>query len=118
MKMKRSVLMVGAVLAVWCGLGLAVDVRKEISFPDVPGYVTLKCDFHSHTVFSDGRVWPTVRIDEAWRCGLDATAITDHIEYLKFKEDIPPNLDRPYEIIDYSIVEHDILVPAWCGDYA
>lgn len=26
--------------------------RKEISLPDIPGYITLKCDFHMHTVFS------------------------------------------------------------------
>lgn len=54
--------------------------RTEISLPDIPGYVTLKCDFHIHTVFSDGVVWPTVRVDEAWEDGLDAIAITDHIE--------------------------------------
>jgi 3',5'-nucleoside bisphosphate phosphatase len=54
--------------------------RKEILVPDIPGYITLKCDFHIHTVFSDGIVWPTVRITEAWEDGLDAIAITDHIE--------------------------------------
>lgn len=48
----------------------------------VPGYVTLKCDFHSHTVFSDGEVWPTLRVREALHDGLDALAITDHLEYL------------------------------------
>ena len=25
-----------------------------------------------HTVFSDGVVWPSVRVEEAWREGLDA----------------------------------------------
>jgi len=47
----------------------------------VPGYVTLKCDFHTHTVFSDGEVWPGFRIREAVKDGLDAVAITDHLEY-------------------------------------
>ena len=56
------------------------ETRHEIQFPDVPGYQTLKCDFHMHTVFSDGLVWPTVRVNEAWRTGLDAISITDHIE--------------------------------------
>lgn len=37
--------------------------RKEILIPDIAGYLTLKCDFHMHTVFSDGNVWPTVRVD-------------------------------------------------------
>lgn len=54
--------------------------RKEILIPDISGYITLKCDFHIHTVYSDGVVWPTVRVNEAWENGLDAIAITDHIE--------------------------------------
>lgn len=72
--------------------------RTELPFPDLPGYVTLKCDFHAHTVFSDGNVWPTVRIEEAWRQGLDAIAITDHLEYLPHGKDILTNYNRSYEI--------------------
>jgi len=72
--------------------------RTELKIPDIPGYKTLKCDFHTHTVFSDGEVWPTVRVEEAWREGLDAIAITDHIEYLPYKNDIPPQHNRSYEI--------------------
>ena len=45
------------------------SVRKTINIPNILGYQTLKCDFHTHTVFSDGVVWPTVRIDEAWQEG-------------------------------------------------
>ncbi len=55
-----------------------VDSRKEIHFPNILGYQTLKCDFHIHTIFSDGKVTPEVRINEAWREGLDVVAITDH----------------------------------------
>jgi 3',5'-nucleoside bisphosphate phosphatase len=54
--------------------------RKIVHLPDLPGYVTLKCDFHMHTVYSDGSVWPVMRLSEAYRDGLDAIAITDHIE--------------------------------------
>lgn len=43
--------------------------RNEIQVPDLDGYTTLKCDFHMHSVFSDGLVWPTVRVDEAY--GMD-----------------------------------------------
>jgi 3',5'-nucleoside bisphosphate phosphatase len=57
-----------------------LPARHEIALPDISGYQILKCDFHLHTVFSDGVVWPTVRVDEAWEDGLDAIAITDHIE--------------------------------------
>lgn len=74
------------------------QVRQDIRIPDILGYKTLKCDFHMHTVFSDGLVWPTVRVDEAWREGLDAISITDHIEYQPHKDDIPTNHNRPYDI--------------------
>lgn len=57
-----------------------VKARKEIRLPQIDGYNLLKCDFHIHTVFSDGIVWPTLRVQEAWEEGLDAIAITDHIE--------------------------------------
>ena len=56
--------------------------------PDIEGYKTLKCDFHMHTVFSDGKVWPSIRIDEALDEGLDAIAISDHLEYQPHKKNI------------------------------
>ncbi len=77
---------------------VVAQVRRELHIPDIMGYKTLKCDFHMHTVFSDGTVWPTVRVDEAWQEGLDAIALTDHIEYQPHKQDIPPNLNRSYEL--------------------
>jgi len=72
--------------------------REEIKIPDIPGYITLKCDLHMHTVFSDELVWPTVRVDEAWSEGLDAIAITDHIEFHKHEKDVSTDNDRSYEI--------------------
>lgn len=75
-----------------------VRSRAEFRLPPVPGYITLKCDFHSHTVFSDGTVWPTVRVEEAWREGYDGLAITDHIEYQPHKADIPTNHNRSHQI--------------------
>ena len=72
--------------------------RVELFFPNPPGALTLKCDFHIHTVFSDGLVWPTVRVDEAWREGLDAIAITDHVEYHPHKADVSTNLHRSYDL--------------------
>ena len=87
------------------------DERHSINIPDIPGYTTLKCDLHMHTVFSDGSVWPTVRVDEAWREGLDAIAITDHIEYQPKKSDIPTNHNRPYEIATTDAQRKNILLP-------
>lgn len=66
----------------------------KITIPDIPGYVTLKGDFHTHTVFSDGLVWPTIRIDEAVNEGIDIIAVTDHIEYRY----IAVGHNRSYEI--------------------
>jgi len=85
-------------IALFIALPLLAQVRGNIAIPDLNGYVTLKCDFHAHTVFSDGLVWPTVRIDEAYREGLDAIAITDHIEYRPYKEDVVASHNRSYEI--------------------
>ncbi|HID77044.1 MAG TPA: histidinol-phosphatase, partial [Planctomycetaceae bacterium] len=84
----------------WVCLAGGVDgqVRHELPFPAIPGYETLKCDFHMHTVFSDGSVWPPVRVDEAWRVGLDAIAVTDHIEYQPHEEDVPTRHNRSYEL--------------------
>ncbi|MEN6618474.1 MAG: histidinol-phosphatase [Rikenellaceae bacterium] len=61
----------------------AQEIRKnEFRLPDeILGFKVLKCDFHMHTIFSDGMVWPIVRVDEAVAEGLDAISITDHIEF-------------------------------------
>jgi len=72
---------------------------REITFPDVPGYQTLVCDLHQHTVFSDGSVWPDIRVQEALLDGLDAISLTDHIEYQPHKADIPhPDRNRSFEV--------------------
>jgi 3',5'-nucleoside bisphosphate phosphatase len=82
--------------------------RQEILIPDLPGYKTLKCDFHIHTVFSDGTVWPTVRVNEAWEDGLDAIAITDHIEGQPKK--LPGQKHTEYEIALASAQGADIIL--------
>ncbi len=93
----RLVLMGILILVLQASLVLG-QVRREVHVPDILGYKTLKCDFHMHTIFSDGYVWPTVRVDEAWQEGLDAIAITDHIEYRPHKQDLAADLNRSYEI--------------------
>ena len=51
-----------------------------------------------HSVFSDGSVWPDIRVEEAKKDGLDVIAITEHLEYQPWKDDIPhPNRNRSYE---------------------
>jgi hypothetical protein len=80
-------------------LGQTNPSPRAIAFPDIPGYLTLKVDLHMHTVFSDGSVWPDIRVQEAIRDGLDAIAVTDHVEYQPHKDDIPhPDRNRSHEI--------------------
>ncbi len=90
--------------------GAESQVRDNINIPDIPGYVTLKYDPHMHTVFSDGTVWPTVRVHEAWREGLDAISITDHIEYRPFRNDVVSDHNRAYEIAKPVADQMDILL--------
>jgi predicted metal-dependent phosphoesterase TrpH len=85
-------------------------VRTEMEVPDIPGYTTLKCDFHTHTVFSDGNVWPTIRVDEVWALGYDAIAITDHIEHQPHKKYIPVQHEASYEIAKPKGDTQDIIV--------
>jgi hypothetical protein len=62
-----------------------------------------------HTVFSDGLVWPTVRIQEALREGMDLIAITDHIEYTPHYKDIPVNHNRSWELAKDLAVANNLL---------
>lgn len=72
---------------------------RAIRFPDIPGYRTLKGDFHQHTVFSDGKVWPNIRVEEGIRDGLDAMSVTEHLEWQPHQADLPnPDRNRSYEI--------------------
>jgi 3',5'-nucleoside bisphosphate phosphatase len=84
--------------------------KRILNIPDLPGYVTLKCDFHMHTVFSDGSVWPTFRVDEAVRDGLDAIAISDHLEYVPKKEYIPVDYNAAWKIAESYAKEQNIML--------
>lgn len=84
---------------------------RKIAFPDVPGYVSLKCDLHIHTVFSDGSVWPDIRIQEAVKDDLDAISLTEHLEYQPHLEDIPhPDRNRSYELAKEYAKPHDLMI--------
>ena len=86
-------------------------LERSLKFPDVPGYKTLKCDFHQHTVFSDGSVWPDIRVMEALVDGLDAISLTEHLEYQPHKNDIPhPNRNRSYELAVKEAKNHNLII--------
>ncbi len=86
------------------------SVRHEIKIPDILGFKTYKCDFHMHTIFSDGVVWPEYRVIEAWEEGLDAIAITDHIENQPSKKYVGGDHNASYEIALPKAKEKDILL--------
>ena len=87
------------------------NLNRKIEFPNVDGYLTLKSDLHIHTVFSDGLVWPTIRVDEAVKDGLDVISMTEHIEYQPWKDDIPhPDRNRSYHIAKEAAKPHDLIV--------
>ena len=58
---------------------LKTERRRIVSVPDIDGYITLKGDFHLHTVFADATVSPQGRVREAWCDGLDVMAMTPHV---------------------------------------
>lgn len=84
--------------------------RRNISIPDIPGFITLKGDFHLHTVFSDGEVWPATRVEEAWREGLDVIAITEHIEYRPHKRYLKADHNSSFEAARKKAKEKNILL--------
>ena len=65
------------------------NADRVIEFPDTENYLTIVSDLHTHSVFSDGHVWPNIRVAEALRDGLDALAITEHLEYQPHIDQIP-----------------------------
>ncbi|MEX0770385.1 MAG: Sb-PDE family phosphodiesterase [Balneolaceae bacterium] len=84
---------------------------REVVFPDIPGYHTMSTDLHIHTVFSDGSVWPDIRVQEALKDNLDVIAITDHLEYQPHKADIPhPDRNRSYEIAAGQVDEEELII--------
>lgn len=85
--------------------------RHEIVVPQkVNGYNVYKCDFHNHTIFSDGRVVPDMRVREAWIDGMDVIAITEHIEYHPndekiakyFSGHVDQNVEMKSNLLDYG----------------
>jgi hypothetical protein len=84
---------------------------RAITFPNLPTFKTLACDLHIHTVFSDGYVWPDIRVKEALLDGLDAISLTEHLEYQPHKKDIPnPDRNRSYELAVNEANDHNLLI--------
>ena len=113
----RSLSLLAALLLVGTTLSGHGDVRtgkatdRVIEFPDTAEHQTLVVDLHTHTVFSDGHVWPNIRMAEAIMDGLDAIAVTEHAEYQPHLADIPhPDRNRSYDEATASLPEGSELI--------
>src|ERR671913_522954 len=78
--------------------GEAQERRHRLVVPGPTGFEVLTADLHLHSVFSDGEVWPTVHVREAWRDGLDVVSLTEHLEYRPYAADVPGEVGREYAI--------------------
>ena len=121
--MKRILFLI--LLFLYCGLSYAQTTdngilvmdefmvpskRQHIEIPGFDGFQALKCDFHMHTVFSDGNVWPAVRVGEAWVEGLDVIAIADHMEYVPHSDDVKVDFNRSYELVKSLAADRNIIL--------
>ena len=93
------------------------DVAKarRVSFPKLAdGRSVLAVDLHTHSVFSDGSVWPDIRVEEAKRDGLFAMAVTEHLEYQPHAKDIPhADRNRAFQLAtEAAVVKPDATGPA------
>jgi hypothetical protein len=88
-----------------------ISAQKKISYPDIDNYKTLSADLHIHTVFSDGTVWPSIRVQEALLEDLDVIAMTEHLEYQPHLKDLPhPDRNRSYDIALKEAASHNLIV--------
>ena len=73
--------------------------NKKTFFESPKDIYYISSDLHIHTVFSDGAVWPTIRVDEAIRDSIDLISLTEHLEYQSHLSDIPhTNRNRSFQI--------------------
>ena len=85
--------------------------NEPFEYPNIEGYLTLKTDLHMHSVFSDGSVWPDIRVQEALMDGLDAIAITEHLEYQPHSSDIPhPDRNRAIVLAQQEAKDHNLII--------
>ena len=91
-------------------LNINAQNRKEF-FKSPKGVFLISSDLHIHSVFSDGEVWPSIRIKEARRDGLDLISLTEHLEYLSYKNDMNiTDRNRSFEISSSMLKQEEALM--------
>lgn len=96
-----------AVVLMACAAAAHAQEARRIKFPVTKeGMQVLSVDTHTHTVFSDGYVWPNIRVEEAERDGLDVLAVTDHVESQPKYRDIPnPDANRSFQLAQQAAAD-------------
>lgn len=90
-----------AVLLLLTTFPLWINAQDQAFFVAPEGQSIVSADLHIHTTFSDGSVWPNIRVEEALKEGLDLISITDHLEYQPHRKDLPnPDRNRSYSIAE------------------
>jgi hypothetical protein len=89
----KVILLLFSIIPLW------INAQNQPFFKAPEGQSIISTDLHIHTTFSDGSVWPNIRVEEALKEGLDLISITDHLEYQPHSEDLPnPNRNRSFDI--------------------
>ena len=90
---------------------LWVSAQEESFFKAPEGLSIVSTDLHIHTTFSDGSVWPNIRVEEALKEKLDLISITDHLEYQPHQEDLPnPDRNRSHDIAEGAAKDSKLMV--------
>ena len=84
---------------------------RKVFFSSPSDTYIISSDLHIHTVFSDGEVWPSIRIKEARRDSLDLISMTEHLEYLPYKNDIIiTDRNRSFNISKALLIKDELLM--------
>ncbi len=101
----KSILLLFSTIPFW------INAQNQPFFKAPEGQSIISTDLHIHTTFSDGSVWPDIRVEEALKEGLDIISITDHLEYQPHREDIPnPNRNRSFDIAKETAKKSKLMV--------
>ncbi len=98
--MRRILLMIVVVVLAATTTSFSQIHKKRYPFPATESYLVLKCDFHIHTIYSDGQVMPDTRVIEAWEEDLDVISLTEHAENQSFDNEVTTanDLNRSYDM--------------------
>jgi len=95
----------------WSSISSFRIPERKIQFPNTEDFLIIVADLHTHSVFSDGDVWPNIRVEEALKDGLDLIAVTEHLEWQPHQIDIPhPDRNRSFLIAKKSVSSKNLMV--------